>query len=448
MEYWPSSPCPRLKRTRSLPLIGPLAILCLLASCGAEAKKEPPIAGGTDGQTSEGSSSPGSAKVNGTIKRTCDGTPIAGIRLVLADAGTDKAVTPIVETGSDGTYSFSSVPSGTYKTLVTECPNEPNAATVAIGEAFVLDASTSPFNLNFELSPKVVDAETQVCGADLDCDSYVDKNAGGTDCDDQRKEIHPGAPEELPGTDADCDGVTLAFNNPTYGFTRITNDGRTLYSLNKNDHVSILGNPYERAVSGIPDKSLSIPNVCGLASEGGDLWVATSIQGDYKIKKISSDGNAALEFDYPSDYSSGCGLAFENTSNRLWLAGTAERGIRLGDKPLRLWALNPSDGQVLKQCDVTGVTIEQTGTDAAWDGAALWVIGSKVTQVGATSAQTTSPLVKISTGCTKLGRADFITGGFAGTVGITFFKTPTGVEAWFATQVTYTTATAFWRVVP
>ncbi len=52
-------------------------------------------------------------------------------------------------------------------------------------------------------------------GCDLDLDSFTDTLAGGDDCDDERSDVHPGAPEICgDGVDQDCDGDDTPCTTP------------------------------------------------------------------------------------------------------------------------------------------------------------------------------------------------------------------------------------------
>ncbi|TSC31813.1 putative metal-binding motif-containing protein [Corallococcus sp. Z5C101001] len=53
---------------------------------------------------------------------------------------------------------------------------------------------------------KTSDVEFTLEATDADGDGYVSTGTGGTDCDDEVAEVHPGAPERCNYTDDDCDG--------------------------------------------------------------------------------------------------------------------------------------------------------------------------------------------------------------------------------------------------
>jgi hypothetical protein len=102
--------------------------------------------------------------------------------------------------------------------------------------------------------------------ADIDQDSYIAAECGGTDCDDSNAAVHPGAEEICNAVDDDCDGTI------DEGLTRSTACGQGECAGNTGFETCTLGNwgddtcdPFEGAVTELCD---NLDNDCdGLTDE-------------------------------------------------------------------------------------------------------------------------------------------------------------------------------------
>ncbi|MBI2059216.1 MAG: carboxypeptidase regulatory-like domain-containing protein [Nitrospirae bacterium] len=145
-----------------------------------------PEQGDTD-LTTAAAPPPPTVSISGTVKRTCDGSPISKFPLALVDSATEKSASNAATlTDSDGTFTFSQVSAGSYKLFTVDCFEKPEQKAAQVGSVIVIDPPSPPAPINFQYSPKVIDPKNHVCGPDVDCDSYVDKVSGGTDNDDTK----------------------------------------------------------------------------------------------------------------------------------------------------------------------------------------------------------------------------------------------------------------------
>lgn len=187
--------------TRGLVLLIALAA-SLLAACGGNGGDGSPGSASPDASTGGNAGAGGSGGAGGTGGDAAGGCNAAsdcddGFGCTIDSCASSGACAHTIGPNSDAT----ACPSGQYCTLESGCVPPPACATDAdCKKAWAGDACKS--NIHCELASKICLFDT----LDGDHDGYPPQVCGGGDCDDNDKNIHPGATEVCDAKDNDCDG--------------------------------------------------------------------------------------------------------------------------------------------------------------------------------------------------------------------------------------------------